>query len=97
MAKDIQREIEAHNLLAQQFTMDENDHAIIVDIADRTVFLPSINNPCLIYLLASPSRITLELVYIRETTLLLSSLAYLWPCFNEALTKQYHDLIEVLL
>ena len=37
MAKEIQREIEASNLLAKQSTIDENDHAhaiITVDISD---------------------------------------------------------------
>ena len=50
MAKEIQREIEAHNLLAQQSTIDENDHAIItVDIADC---FPSIHKQPLFDLLA---------------------------------------------
>ena len=48
-----------------------------------TFFLPSINNPCLIYLLALPLRSILELEYKGATLsipLLLFALACLWPC-----------------
>ena len=49
MANEIQREIEAHNLMAQQSTIDENDHVIItVDIAD---FFPPIHKQPLFDLL----------------------------------------------
>ena len=50
VAKEIQRESEASNLLAQQSTIDENDHASIT--VDMTNYFPSIHKQPLFDLLA---------------------------------------------